>query len=683
MVLAVLMWPMVSAQPDVQKASEQWWQWHHKRIPSVRADAPRRPLIPPNPKAAPSSKGNGVPLGERWVPGEWEEVQAVVLTPIYHYKPVGVASPSYWQADPLVTGWADLYEYARVSPTSRNFSWQYRGVGAYYGLLDTVEAQSQVPFYLMDAVQQGGAEAWVRVEQEADTDIVVRHLIAKGLRHDRLRFFTAPGNSFWYRDCGPICFYYGEADSIGMLDFQYYSGRALDDSLPTYISRSFGLPRYSSAVMWEGGNYLTDGAGTTLGSDVIYAANTSDTGQYVWDGVDINTLSLAPREPLGAAQVGDSLRHLLASREVHILPALQYDGGTGHIDLYADMLDENMFVVSNMPSRYSRWTDYGIIRRNVDSLTTYTNREGIPYRVAYLPFPSRDNGAYFASQTQYANYTRTYSNHLMVNQLLIQPCFSTVGSDGWPTAQWDKANIEQVAAAYPGYRIYCIDMRTYDGLGGAIHCLTKQIPVASPIRILHTPTVGSLTVMPAGDTFPIAAQITNNKGIARARLHFRINGGEWQQVDMRGEEQHRYASSIPLEQPTGGSPLKVDYYLSATNNDGKYITKPMTALQGGYFTFSLGDNGSIASVSDTAAGYGQFYPNPASDRVHIAIEVALGTEGKMVWYDAEGHVVFTRPYTLTAGYNCLTLSIGHLPSGVYTAVFTSGGYSVARKVAVY
>ena len=40
-----------------------------------------------------------------------------------------------------------------------------------------------------------------------------------GLRHDHLRFLHGEGSSIWYRDCGPICFYYGDEDNLAMLDF--------------------------------------------------------------------------------------------------------------------------------------------------------------------------------------------------------------------------------------------------------------------------------------------------------------------------------------------------------------------------------------------------------------------------------------------------------------------------------
>ena len=331
-------------------------------------------------------------------------------------------------------------------------------------LLDLVKATAQM----------GGAEAWVRVEDLADSTAVLTHLATMGLRHNNIRFLEAPGNSFWYRDCGPICFYYGEGDTVGMLDFEYYPGRALDDSLPVFIERQFGLPNFTTSIEWEGGNCLVDGTGMVLSSDHIYSANADNEGQYAWDGENINSLYQIQKNRLTQAQVRDSMSRLIGTRATHILPAFRYDGGTGHVDLYADMLDENLFIFSQMPEAYSNWYDYKVGQKNMDSLCSYQSYFGATYRRRYIPFPSKDDGSNFGNQSQYdQQYTRTYSNHTFVNNVIIQPCFSPVGSDGMPTADWDRANIEELKRVYAGYTIYCVDVREFDGTGGAKYAIIE------------------------------------------------------------------------------------------------------------------------------------------------------------------------------------------------------------------
>ena len=634
--------------------------------------------IKPNIGLAPATKGetkfsSGMPNDSFWFPGEWEEVQAIVVTPYYSYQSTDPSYQGYYySADPLVTGWADVYHYTN--------GWQQVATTSYTAQMDTSSDFGQVAFYLMDAIQLGGAQAWVRVEDFNDTAIVLQHLAEKGLRHNNVRFLEGPGNSFWYRDCGPICFYYGEGDTVGMLDFEYYPGRALDDSLPVFIERQFGLPNFTTMIEWEGGNCLVDGTGMVLSSDAIYSNNMDTYGQLTWDGVDPNTINYSQKPALTRAKVKDSLAALIGPRATYILPAFKYDGGTGHVDLYADMLDENMFVFSRMPDDYSNWTDYNTGVKNMDSLCSYQTVFGKKYVHRDIPFPSRDNGSNFSSQTQYnSQYTRTYSNHTFVNNVIIQPCFSKVGADGMPTAQWDRANIEKVKKAYQGYTIYCVDVREFDGSGGAIHCITKQIPAEHPIRILH-PSINGNT----GDTYntadaPITATVTNVDGIANVTLTYRIDGGDWI-TDTMNVNGNDYSAIIPTTGCLNGDYTTVEYYLTATSNANKVITKPMTAAQGGYFTFQLGENAGISQVASEER-FGQFFPNPASEQAHMQIDLAEGENYAVNIIDAMGRTVHTTSLQ-AQGTILYTINTTRLAAGQYTVVFSNKSEQVIRKLIV-
>ena len=667
------------SQKPTEEMMRQWRQTVQKRDISGRHLTSGIPL-----STAP--KGNaksttGMPNTQFWFPGEWEEVQAIVVTPYYTYEPTESQGTGYWSADPLVTGYAQYYRYV-------GGQWQEQGMGPYRAVLDNSSAFSRVAYYLMDAIQMGGAQAWVRVENEDDTAAVLSRLQTMGLRNNNVRFLVAPGNSFWYRDCGPICFYYGEGDTVGMLDFEYYPGRALDDSLPTYIERQFGLPNFTTMIEWEGGNCLVDGAGMVLSSDAIYSNNSDNYGQLTWDGSNPSTIDYTVKPSLTRAQVYDSLEVLIGPRATYVLPAFRYDGGTGHIDLYVDMWHENSFVFSQMPTTYSNWYDYKVGKKNMDSLCSYYSYFGDNYRCDFIPFPSRDNGGDFSSQTQYhQQYTRTYSNHTFVNDLIIQPCFSAVGSDGLPTAAWDRANIEELKKAYPGYTIYCVDVREFDGSGGAIHCITKQIPAEHPIRILHNNLHGN-----TGSTFntmdaSVEAIVHSADGIDSVLLYYRIDSGEWHNTRMTigpscsGGE---YAASIPTTGVLNGDYNLVEYYISATSSAGKTITKPMTAHQGGYYKFYLGNNDNPpVGIEEVAVEqrFGQFFPNPATDEANMTVDLSAGESYIVSIVDQSGRTVHTSSLQ-GAGKIVYTINASRLAAGAYTVVFDGSDQRVARKLIV-
>ncbi len=626
------------------------------------------------PMTCATADGYGLQLPDgSWFPGEWEEVQAIVVTCSYNHLVPGHEDSYYWYADPLLTGYAEYKNYVHDQ-------WVTKGGGPYTSVVDTTSRFGKVFFYVMDAIQSGNAEAWVRVEQAADSSVIIRQLKRMNLRHDRMRFLVGPGNSFWFRDCGPICFYYGGQDSVAMLDFMYYPARALDDSLPSLIERQTGIPNYITTIEWEGGNCIVDGAGMVISSDALYNNNNDEYGQMVWDGSDTNSIHFEAKTPISPQQVKDSLAHLMGSRATYIVPALKFDGGTGHVDLYADMLDENSFVFSKYPEYCSRWSDYKTANRNIETLTGYKSLFGNNFKRSFIPFPCDENGDNFASQSDYdADYTRSYSNHTFVNNVIIQPCFSTV-RDGVPTAAWDRQRIEKLKESYPGYTIYPVDVSSFDGNGGAIHCITKQIPAENPIRILHSSITGNTDDTYAGKNVPVAAKVTNRSGISSVTLFWRVSDGEWQQTQLSPGADSLFNGEIPLASVQYDGYAKVDYYLSATSNNGKTITKPMTAGQGGYYTFYLGHNPSVAVRETLEAKVGAFYPNPARQSATIALDLADGNAFSVRLVCRDGRVISLPD---AAGKGDYRVDVSSLASGSYFVVFTNAaGQHVVRPLVV-
>ena len=775
---AVVMTTAVVAQNATTKeeAMRQWRQAKHQRDISGQAKLSNIPLSENDVKSS-ASTAKALPEDRVWFPGEWEEVKAITVTPYYTYTPDSNLGTGYYTADPVVTGYAEYYKYNVTR------GWQSMNIyGPYKSEMDTTTSFGRVFFYLMDGIQKGHAEAWVRVEKAEDSAKVLRTLTRLNLRHDNVRFIVGPGNSFWYRDCGPICFYYGEKDSVAMMDFEYYPGRALDDSLPSLIYRQMGIPNYINTLEWEGGNCLVDGAGFLFTSDAVYANNNDSYGQLTWNGRDISSLNYTQKTRLSGAQTREALRSLIGQRETHVLTAYHYDGGTGHIDLYADASDENGFVFSVMPEQYSTWSDYATGKRNIDSLCSYTSIFDRNYYVmGVLPFPSKDNGGSFASQREYhEQYTRTYSNHTFVNDLILQPCFSAV-VNGQPSAAWDRANIEEIKKAYPGYTIYPVDVRDFDGSGGAIHCVTKQIPAENPVRILHKNIHGCANAIQ--NEMPVSAIITNNSGIAHAECVYRIAGGEWDTINLTANG-NRFYGTMPRPQSTFfidrvdtnahynvidsvanitvidstlnadsttytyhydttytfhydttytidtvavivDTVVNVEYYISATSNNGKTITKPMTAHQGGYYsyyytgqldtaayldstqydfsteprpltdiTFLFDANRTHRDTStapeppavgiDTPAdesAFGQFYPNPATSQANIRIDLGNGGDYSVAIIDNLGRTVHTSTLQ-TTGTVVYSIRTDRLAAGLYTVVFSGNGQTIARRLVV-
>lgn len=581
------------AQETTKEKLEAYYQGIHKTM--VKRAYTGQYELPKLPKATPelmrkAHDATGAPLNFKdriWSPGEWEEVKAIVVSPLYSYLNPGYLLDPHYYASPLVPGYATYYY--KQNPDDPYEEAKIVGYGQYVSLLDVQTDYGLIFLQIMDAIQRGGAEAWVRIDTSNDAYVIRNAMKDLGMVTDNMRFFVAPGNDYWLRDCGPICFYYGDDDNLAMLDFFYSGTRYADDALPSVLHREMGIPNYISSIVWEGGNCLVDGVGTLVTSESAMAHNDTDSGPIVWDGENYSTVSYTTRTVPTNEEIAQSLQETLGQNKLLIIPALKSDGGTGHVDLYADAKDENGFLFTKMPEQYNTWKDYATVESNIAAVlgqNSFWDRNY--YNMGELPFPSKNDGSDFESEEEYGGkYSRSYANHCIVNNVIIQPCFSPVDENHLPTAEWDRKNIEILQNRYPGYTFYCIDMRKFDGQGGSIHCVTKQIPADNPVRIIHKNIHGSVNAGTLTD-IPFRAVITNKSGIANAQLVYRVNNGEWQVVDLNNNDNSWYAS-VPTSTFTLGS--QVDYYFSATSNNGKTITKPLNASYGAFYNFSLTNEG--------------------------------------------------------------------------------------------
>jgi agmatine/peptidylarginine deiminase len=622
---------------------------------AVRAHLLQQGMVKPAPSTP--SKGLTLPAGLR-VPGEFEEVDAIFINWPY----VSLDTNNNW-AEQMFEGWGPYY----------NAQGAYLGLGPVISFVDTL-ANSPFPPIFQKIISgiAPHAEVWINIWVGDDSVTVKNYMASKGTPLTNYRFFINPGNSFWYRDCGPVGFYYGSNDSVAFLDYEYYGGRPLDDQLPIHLGAQAGYPVYTTTIENEGGNILLDGLGTLFTSTAVYGANADTYGQYYLSQPgNPSSLSMITKTPVSQAALRDSLSHLMNLSRCIVLPALRFDGGTGHVDLYADMWDENTFVTTQYPAVMSNNIDYNRIETNINTITSTNSYFNKPYANSRIPLPTKDNGNWYTSGYDFENYTRTYSNHLIVNRAIIQPVYSN-GTTGNVAGM--QADLEIIRREYPGYEIIPVDVRAFDGFGGAIHCITKQIPARNPLHIFHGPVRGAHN----DHLFNIEAIVQNQSGIASASVYWRIKGSSvWNMVPMAAQ-----GSDIYLAQIAGNAAAVADtieYYIAAQSVNGKSMTKPMTAPDG-FYTFCHGSSYISTDVPGRAMwSVSEFMPNPTSQSSVIVWD-ALPEGG--VWvngYDATGR----RFLQTHKDHTEFSLDAAALKKGMYLFHFTTtDGRRAVRKLMV-
>ena len=89
---------------------------------------------------------------------------------------------------------------------------------------------------------------------------------------NNVEFITGPTDSYWTRDYGPWWVVDGD-NNMSIVDFTYNRPRPNDNDAPLKISEFFNVPYYSVDIVHSGGNYMTDGYGTSASSSLVYEEN--------------------------------------------------------------------------------------------------------------------------------------------------------------------------------------------------------------------------------------------------------------------------------------------------------------------------------------------------------------------------------------------------------------------------
>jgi agmatine/peptidylarginine deiminase len=552
-------------------------------------------------------------------PGEFEESQAVCISWAYHYGING-----------NIIGVDTFSDYGYVS--------------------------AQLAKFISDELP-----VWIRVPYVADT------LKVKAFMNDlgwpltqNYVFFIAPGDDWWIRDYGPNGIYLGEKDSaLAFIDLKYYDGRDNDDTYPKVLAKHMGVRNFESKVYGEGGNLMSDGFGRVFFSDVFTSANEQQRG---WIG----------------AQTLDSITQYFGSTMNVNLKALQCDGGTGHIDLYTKLIDEQTILVMQYPTEITA-IDKKLIEDNYQYLTTLKSTYNRPFRIYRFPTPTGDDGTYnLKTCSEVDSGARTYINGITLNKTFIYPTYS----DDIDGNQEQSIEVQKLYEKYlPGYKVIPIDARAVAPAGGSIHCITMQIPTNNSVLFWH-PSVDGF--QPIQGSYAIQARITNISGIASAQCKWKIRGTNiWNTINLTVDSNGLYTGNITPG--TLNTTDFIDYYLTSTTNNGKIAVKPITAPEG-YYTMRFTQIPTGVNSLEVQAKnylYGA-YPNPASDKLTIPYQLTQNANTVLSIMDITGKEIKRIERSNTpVGLTNEEVDVTSLHAGIYFYTLYANGTRIdSRKFVI-
>ncbi len=482
------------------------------------------------------------------------------------------------------------------------------------------------------------------------------YLSNRGIQLDsNIVFLIAPSNSVWVRDYGPnpAYVYIDQADSLCLIDWIYNRPRPSDDTLPRHIARYLGLPLYSTTtapddLVHTGGNFMADGLGTGFSSELILDENRPG-----------NAFGVSAKDEADIDGIMSRYHGLHRYAKMETLP---FDG-IHHIDMHMKLLDEETLLVGQYPEGIA---DGPQIEANLQYvLSHFKTWFGTPFKVVRIPMPPH-NGRY----PDQGGHYRTYTNAVFVNKTVIVP-FYEERYDTTAQSIWEEA--------LPGYRIVGINCNDMIAALGAIHCITKEIGVLDPLRILHQPLSHVNDQWPG---YPVWAAVYHRSGIASVNVcHATDPEGPWTCTPMPeylpDDTIWTHRGVIP-RYPAGTT---VYYYIEATANNGKRMTRPMPAPNG-YWKFVVEPTVALRPEPESTQLL-PIYPNPASAITVVPLQLLQTTALEVSVCNALGQTVQVLfAGELPAGQQQLFLQADALPAGTYWITVRTPQQVLSQKLLV-
>ncbi|MBL7999387.1 MAG: agmatine deiminase family protein [Candidatus Kapabacteria bacterium] len=599
------------------------------------------------------------------VPGEFEESQAALIV---------WSSLPFNSNGEIITSFTKDFGYEYNPDTEELTTYRIAGY-----VLDSASEFSDITATLANAIQQE-VPVWIIVYNAWDTNTVKRSMERRGTPLTNYRFFvTGGGNDWWARDFGPIGFYYGDKDSVGFLDVQYYSFRPADDSIPQLMGKELGYKTWTTSLENEGGNFMTDGWGNSYTSTAVIENNNDTEGVGRIETVNgVSQIRVMPKQRWTQTRTQDTMQNVYGASRMTILRRLLCDGGTGHIDMYLKLFDDETLIASEYgaPFNKSSFNDYSISRTNITTLNGLKTTHNRSMRILRMPIPTMDNGRYDSTTCMsFGSDPRGFLNGLTINKTFLFPSYS---NDVSGNKKQTQEAIELYKKFLPGYKIVPIDSRLLTPMGGALHCITMQIPAENPLRFRHAAWRDNVATMAS---YPVRAVITNHSGIKQALMKWRKKGDQtWTTVELSKDTSSLYTASIPGD--LGATNQSIEYYLEAEANNGKKQMYPITSPEG-FFTFTFGSLVSVAEENIVHAELQTPYPNPSSSSMMIPFTLLDNANIQLTLIDLNGVTVQSYPAeSLVYGSYLRNIFLDTLASGVYHLRMTANGVMVGTRMVV-
>ncbi len=449
----------------------------------------------------------------------------LILALLYQVK----AQDNLTDKNPVLRHTMTPEEFARRHEIGRNFietpppDGPVRNVAEYDRMQGAlIRYPFGIPISLIKEMASGVMVTTI-VKNQTEKTTVLNQYISNGVDTSHCNFLIALTDSYWTRDYGPW-FATDSSKQIGIVDFPYNRPRPNDDEIPKLFAAMLGIPWYGMNVISTGGNYMTDGLSTSSSTDLVYVENPTQTSQ----------------------QVDEKMYDYLGIENFRVVPDPNISSTIDHIDCWGKFLSPDKILIRQvLPTD----PEYNAL----ENMATYWSSQicsyGYNYRVFRVKTPQ----------------DQPYTNSVILNDKVLVPFMNSA---------WDDSAKAAYEAAMPGYTIkgFIANGSAAWLSTDALHCRVMGVTDVELLYIRHIPISG---VKPCESDYQVSATVLASSQMPviedSVRIHFRVNGGLYQVVQMTNQGGSDYSGFIP-KQPAGSL---VEYYLSAADESGRSETMPL------------------------------------------------------------------------------------------------------------
>jgi agmatine deiminase len=382
------------------------------------------------------------------------------------------------------------------------------------------------------------------VASTSEENSVLTQYQSHGVDVSHCSFLIAPTNTYWTRDYGPWFIITNNSEQ-GVVDFTYNRPRPYDDQIPTKYAQNQSLPLFNMPLTTAGGNYMTDGQGIAISTNLVWQEN----------------LGLTHEE------INQTVHNYLGINTYHVVPDVNGEY-IKHIDCWGKYLSPDTIMIRQVPSSDSQYDE---IEAAVSYFKNQTSCYGTLYHVVRV----------------YTPLDEPYTNSFILNNKVFVPIMGD---------QWDDDAIASYQAAMPGYEILGFDDTGVDPWisSDAIHCRIMGITDRYMLYIEHTPLSGNQT---SSTGFDIVAKIYPYSGepliTTSTGVYWKADNGSWQFIQMQSQGNDYYHAVIPSQ----ANGTTVSYYIHAEDASERAENHPYIGAAGAH-TFTAFGGGPVNNAPE-------------------------------------------------------------------------------------